>query len=307
MRHLLLTAATIIMTAMPYSVEAQNNPYELPDPLRMEDGRIVRNKRQWINERRPELMEMLRSQMFGREPGADVVPDMHYTVLEESKDAFGGLATRRQVKISFDKEENYYLVLLMYIPNNRKGPVPAFLGANFKGNHATTTDPAVLMPTPEKLATYAPNYVVEPRNTNGHRWEYEYILKHGYAVATFCYNDVDPDYHDGFHNGIHKLIDGDKPRNGESWGSISAWAWGLSRCLDYLETVKEINARKVAVLGHSRLGKTSLWAGATDQRFALVISKRQWKLSADHSLTGSVLTTPLMEVVKRRCPGISTN
>ena len=147
MRHLLLTAATIIMTAMPYSVEAQNNPYELPDPLRMEDGRIVRNKRQWINERRPELMEMLRSQMFGREPGADVVPDMHYTVLEESKDAFGGLATRKQVKISFDKEENYYLVLLMYIPNDRKGPVPAFLGPNFKGNHATTTDPAVLLPT----------------------------------------------------------------------------------------------------------------------------------------------------------------
>ena len=248
------------------------NPYELPDPLRMEDGRIVRNKRQWINERRPELMEMFRSQMFGREPGADVVSDMHFTVLEESKDAFGGLATRKQVKISFDKEENYYLVLLMYIPNNRKGPVPAFLGANFKGNHATTTDPAVLMPTPEKIATYAPNYQVEPRNTNGHRWPYEYILSHGYAVATYCYHDVDPDYHDGFHNGIHQLIDGEKTRNGESWGSISAWAWGLSRCLDYLETENAINAKKVAVVGHSRLGKTSLWAGATDQRFALVIS-----------------------------------
>lgn len=270
MRHLTITTVTLIMMVLSYSANAQDNPYELPDPLKMEDGRTVRTKRQWIKERRPELMEMLRSQMFGREPGK--APDLHATVLEESPDAFGGLATRKQVKLCFDKEEKYYLTLLMYIPNDRKGPVPTFLGANFKGNHATTTDPAVLMPTEDKIATFAPGYAVEPRNANGHRWEYEYILSHGYAVVTFCYNDVDPDFHDGFHNGVHQLMDGDKPRNGESWGTISAWAWGLSRCMDYLETVKEIDAKRVALLGHSRLGKTALWAGATDQRFALVIS-----------------------------------
>ena len=265
----LLTGAMLAL--LPLNMNAQpSNPYELPDPLRMENGKEVRNKRQWNKVRRPELMEILRSQMFGREPGA--APDLHSVILEESNDALGGLATRRQVKLCFDKEENYYLVLLMYIPNERKGPVPAFLGANFKGNHATTDDPAVLLPTPEKLATYAPGYEVPERNANGHRWSYEYIVKHGYAVATFCYHDVDPDYHDGFHNGVHKLMDGDKPRDDESWGSISAWAWGLSRCLDYLETVSEIDSKKVAVMGHSRLGKTSLWAGATDQRFALVIS-----------------------------------
>ncbi|MBO6249166.1 MAG: hypothetical protein J6N54_10170, partial [Bacteroidales bacterium] len=270
MGHLTITTVTLIMMVLSYSANAQDNPYELPDPLKMEDGRTVRTKRQRIKERRPELMEMLRSQMFGREPGK--APDLHAKVLEESPDAFGGLATRKQVKLCFDKEEKYYLTLLMYIPNDRKGPVPTFLGANFKGNHATTTDPAVLMPTVDKIATFAPGYAVEPRNANGHRWEYEYILSHGYAVATFCYNDVDPDFHDGFHNGVHQLMDGDKPRNGESWGTISAWAWGLSRCMDYLETVKEIDAKRVALLGHSRLGKTALWAGATDQRFALVIS-----------------------------------
>ena len=178
MRNTLRLIAVALLASLPFAVSAQpTNPYELPDPLKMEDGRTVRTKRQWIKERRPELMEMLRSQMFGREPGQ--APDLHFTVLEESPDAFGGLATRKQVKVSFDKDENYYLILLMYVPNDRKGPVPAFLGANFKGNHATTTDPAVLMPTPEKLATYAPGYVVEDRNTNGHRWEYEYILKHG--------------------------------------------------------------------------------------------------------------------------------
>lgn len=273
MKHLFKLAAIAVLSILPLSLEAQpTNPYELPDPLLMENGKTVRNKSQWIKERRPEIMEMLRSQMFGREPGADAVPDMHFKVIEESHDALGGLATRKQVKISFDKDEKYYLMLLMYVPNDKKGPVPAFLGANFKGNHATTDDPEVLMFTPEKIATFAPGYVVEPRATNAHRWPYEYIIKNGYAVATYCYHDVDPDFHDGFHNGIHQLIDGDKPRNGESWGSISAWAWGLSRCMDYLETDKDINSKKVAVIGHSRLGKTSLWAGATDQRFALVIS-----------------------------------
>ena len=271
MRHILGLAVAAASFLMPLSSAAQPaNPYELPDPLRMEDGRMVRNKKQWINERRPELMEMFRSQMFGREPGA--APDLHFEVLEESPDALGGLATRRQVKISFDKEENYYLVLLMYIPNNRKGPVPAFLGANFKGNHGTTDDPAVFLPSPEKLATYQPGYTIPLRGANKHRWPYEYIVSQGYAVATYCYHDVDPDYNDGFHDGVHRLMDGDTPRNAESWGSISAWAWGLSRCLDYLETVPDIDSRKVAVIGHSRLGKTSLWAGATDQRFALVIS-----------------------------------
>ncbi len=270
MRHTLRLLAIVFLAISPFPVSGQTNPYELPDPLRMEDGRIVRTRRQWVNERRPELMEMFRSQMFGREPGP--APDLHSEVLEESRDAFGGLATRKQVKISFDKEENYYLILLMYIPNQRKGPVPAFLGANFKGNHATTDDPEVLMPSEEKLATYQPGYVVPERNSNGHRWSYDYILRHGYAVATFCYHDVDPDFHDGFRNGVHQLMDGDNPRDGESWGSIAAWAWGLSRCLDYLDTENAVDSKRVAVIGHSRLGKTALWAGATDQRFALVIS-----------------------------------
>ena len=294
MKYLRIISIAFSLTVAAVSAGAQPaNPYELPDPLRMENGKQVRNKRQWIDERRPELMEMFRSQMFGREPGA--APDLHFKVIEESNDALNGLATRKQVKISFDKEENYYLVLLVYIPNDRKGPVPAFLGANFKGNYATTDDPGVLPPSPEKLATYQPGYVLPERGENKRRWPYEYILSHGYAVATYCYHDVDPDYHDGFHNGVHQLMDGDSPRDGESWGSISAWAWGLSRCLDYLETEKAIDAKKVAVVGHSRLGKTSLWAGATDQRFALVISN-------DSGCSGAAIARRKYgETVKRIC------
>ena len=264
---------TLTRRLLSYNVnydESKVPEYVLPDPLVEKNGRRVKSVRDWENKRRPEIMDMLRKEMYGYEPGKP--SGLHFKVLEESRDAFGGKATRRQVAVYFTEDESRFMTLLMYVPNGANGPVPAFMGMNFRGNYATTTDPEVLMPTEGQLADYGAWYQPVGRGDWGRRWPYEYVLSRGYAVVTMFYGDADPDWNDGFRNGVHGLIDAGKPRKADSWGTVSAWAWGLSRALDYLETDSDIDASRVAVLGHSRLGKTALWAGATDPRFALVIS-----------------------------------
>lgn len=225
--------------------EARIPEYVLPDPMLMQSGKAVKSVKQWENRRRPELMKLFETEMFGKMPGRP--DDIHYELLSEDHAALNGKATRKEVAVYFDAARTLSMTLLMYVPNGVDGPVPAFLGANFKGNAGTLGE-------------------------NARRWPFEYIVSEGYAVVTFAREDVDPDHHDGFKNGIHGLLDAGKERKADSWGTIAAWSWGLSRALDYLETDDDIDSRRVAVIGHSRLGKTALWAGATDERFALVIS-----------------------------------
>lgn len=268
---IMLMVSVLATQAQPINQDESKVPsYTLPDPLTTLKGKKVKTVRQWEKVRRPELLNLFETEMFGKVPGRPA--DLHFKVLTEDKNALDGAATRKEVAMYFDKEESLCAVILMYIPNGVDGPVPAFMGINFKGNHATTFDPDVALPTEAQIESYGEPYKLESRGDAVRRWPYEYIISKGYAVVTFYRGDIDPDWHDGFKNGVHKVIDGDKPREADSWGTISAWTWGLSRALDYLETDKAIDSKRVAVIGHSRLGKTALWAGATDPRFALVIS-----------------------------------
>ena len=225
--------------------------------------------KEWKKVHRPAIMDFFLTDVYGHYPQKQVTP--RFELLEQSDKALGGKAIRKQVAIHLDGMPTPIL-LLIYQPAGVKGKVPAFVGMNFKGNHQVNIDPEIIIsdnaPKGKDLGTDA------PRGAASSRWPLEEIVGAGYAVATIYRGDVDPDHDDGFKNGIHPLFyrAGQTKPDAEEWGTIGAWAWGLSRVMDYLEQDKSIDHKRVAVIGHSRLGKTALWAGATDERFAIAIS-----------------------------------
>jgi len=256
----------------------QNVPeYTLPDPLVMSDGTKVVDAQMWVQKRRPEILELFRAQVYGRSP-VERPKGMTFDVFDVERNALGGLATRKQVAVNFTgKKGGPSMDILIYLPKTGGAPVPAFVLLNFGGNHTVCSDPAIKL---SQSWMRPGSGVVDNRATEKSRgaaassYPVEEILKRGYALATIYYGDIDPDFDDGFKNGVHPAFDKQTagPRAGDAWGSIGAWAWGLSRALDYFEADNDIDHKRVAVLGHSRLGKTALWAGARDERFAIVIS-----------------------------------
>jgi hypothetical protein len=252
--------------------ESKVPAYTLPDPLVFNNGSKVTNKSQW-DKRREEILQIFKNQIYG------TCPDWHgkiqATEISKKENALNGLAVRKEIKLTLiNGNKEVDMLMLLYLPNSAT-PVPLFMGYNFGGNHSVTDEPDVAIAT-SWMRTNDANGIIDHKATEAGRgkaassWQIKEIVSRGYGLATIYYGDVDPDYDDGFKNGVHSLYD--LHRDSTSWGSIAAWAWGLSRAMDYLETVPAVDAKKVIVMGHSRLGKTSLWAGATDKRFAIVIS-----------------------------------
>jgi len=221
--------------------------YILPDVLTGSSGKPVTSATRWKKYRRQEVLELFRENVYGRVPSTQYSKE--FKVINEDENAMNGNATLKQVDITIRSEGRSLVIhLTMFVPNKVQKPVPAFLLIDNRG--PANTDPT--------------------RKVRSEFWPAEEVVARGYAIAVFYNADVDPDNFDDFKNGIHGLLD--RGRQADSWGTIAAWAWGASRCMDYFETDKDIDRKKVAVLGHSRGGKTALWAGAEDQRFALVIS-----------------------------------
>lgn len=206
----------------------------------------------WKAGGREKTLEVFANEVYGQVPSGKVTSEW---ALDRESLIFEGKVHRREYVLTLGGQLKARV--LAYIPVNKK-TVPAFLGLNFKGNHSVEVDKWITQTNDEE------------RGQKADRWPVKMITDAGFAVVTVHCDDFDPDEADGFQNGVHALFK--EERTGSSWGTIAGWAWGLSRVLDHLSEVPEIDETKVAVIGHSRLGKTALWAGASDERFAMVIS-----------------------------------
>lgn len=258
--------------------ESKVAAYTLPDPLTFSNNTKVTDARMWRQQRRPEIIKLFEQHVYGKVPGKPA--GMRFETTSVDPKALGGRATRKEITIHFaGNADGPGMNLLIYLPNNRPKPVPAFLGLNYFGNHSIHKDPGITlskawMRDNTEFGVVKNRATESSRGAHAHRWPVERIIERGYAVATVYYGDLDPDFDDNFKNGVQPLFykDGQTRPAPDEWGAIGAWAWGLSRAMDYFEIDRDIDARRVAVMGHSRHGKATLWAGALDERFAIVIS-----------------------------------
>ena len=244
--------------------------YELPALLVCNDGTPVTTARQWTKKRRPEIMEQFRSLMYGRTPTQKI--RVATELVAENPAALGGKATSQQVRFTFSGNgRQVKAMLLVYIPNERKGRVPVIWHYNFQGNPSTTDETDIL---PSECATSVWGNDKYARGAQKSRWNYLIPIERGYAVATMCYEDICPDTPEQRDAGVEALFDGytTATQRPDEWQAIGAWAWGSSRVCDWLCKQRWVDRKRIAIAGHSRLGKAALWAGAQDERFAVVIS-----------------------------------
>ena len=257
------------------TIEEKVPPYILPDPLTAKDGKKITSAAAWNSQQLPYIYHLFEENVYGRFPLKKI--PLQFAVRETNNHALNNLAVRRQVRIYLNPPANsVYIDLLVYLPAAAKTPVPVFTGYNFTGNHTIVNDTGIYLSTswmPPKAKGIIDNRATDSsRGTDTAQWQLREILSHGYGLAVAYYGDIEPDNPDGWKTGIRTTMSTALQIKPEEWSAIGAWAWGLDRIMDYLQQDKAIDAKRIALIGHSRLGKAALWAGAGDQRFAIIIS-----------------------------------
>jgi len=255
-------------------IENDSIVHPLPNPLVSENGTEIQTIQQWEDIRRPELYRLFEQQEYGEVPEGITV---RFKEIYSSSGYLQGKATIREFEMSVNEEGSSRMHILFFIPNRIGGKVPAIIGYNWDGNQTICTDASVFMMPQEEIEKRALPY----RLADLSEWSargvdksipIEQLIDNGYAYITACYWELEPDNEDLHGVGLRALVNKGKPLAANQWGAIAAWAWGMSRMLDCAGLVNEIDAARCAAVGHSRLGKTALWAGASDKRFAIVTS-----------------------------------
>jgi hypothetical protein len=248
--------------------EALVGDYTLPDPLMLINGTKVKNKAMWMHRRRPEIVKLFEVNQFGKTPPKPA--GLSFNVFDKGTPVFDGKAIRRQVTVCFTKDtSDHKMDILIYLPADAIKPVPLLLTLSFSANSAVVDDPGVKQGT-----VWIRGKKVPAASSPFGKVDVMKFISNGIGYATIYYGDIEPDFKNGIRFGIRSLYlkPGCKQVEPDEWGAVSAWSWGLSRAMDYLETDRDIDAKRIAVTGASRLGKTVLWTGARDPRFALVIA-----------------------------------
>ena len=277
---ILCALIAITCTARPPNYdESKVAPYDVPDPLTFADGEKLTSPDQWP-QRRKEILAIFEDQMYGIIPPR---PDVMRTELIESGETLDGTVLRKQVRMWFNKENKGPKIdWIFFLPKKATTPVPAYIGLNFYGNQEILPDKEILV-ADGWLRNNNKHFISDNRASEKSRgisgvpeapqyWPVQMLTERGYALVTACYCDIDPDYDDGYTNGVHVLFPPKtRPIPGNYTTSLASWAWALIRGMDMIEKESAIDPKRVAVVGCSRLAKAALLAGAKDERFAVVI------------------------------------
>ncbi|ACT94340.1 glucuronyl esterase domain-containing protein [Dyadobacter fermentans] len=287
MKIKLLSTLLLITFASAFAQQAANRPtvvagfpvnynedsvgtYTLPELLKTADGKPVTTARQWTEKRRPELLRLAEENQFGKMPPKP--KDLSFHAFDDGTPAFDGKAIRKQVTVYFTKDTSEHRMnLLIYTPAKAVKPVPLLMNISFTAYNQIIDDPGLRV---GEIWNKEGKKVKADKPTPFGKLNVEQFIDAGIGFATVYYGDIEPDFKDGLTHGIRKtyLKPGQTEPAADEWGAISAWAWGLSRAMDYFETDRQIDTKRIALQGASRLGKTVLWAGIRDPRFKMVIA-----------------------------------
>jgi hypothetical protein len=244
--------------------ESKVGTYTLPDPLVLANGKPVRDRQTWITQRRPEILQMYETEIYGRIPAK--TPAVTWKVTETDEHARDGAAVMKKIAGTIGSAADAPVIkLTLYTPATAKKPVPVILLINFGGG----------TPPPAAQGRGGAGFPSDPPVAAE-------IIARGWGYAHVGYNDIQPDRINSFNQGVigASLAAGRERPAADEWGTISAWSWGVSRIIDYLEADNAVNAKQIALFGHSRLGKTTLWATAKDERIAAAFSSCSGEMGA---------------------------